>query len=181
MLRWGEDGDVPVPRRLLRRGAAVVWSSLRSRCIPARRRFRAALSLPFLRWLGSRSYGLYLWHWPVFMVTRQQDYPWMNERTRFWLSFAVTFALTELSFRLVERPVRDGSAMRWFRGWRADQDRRARGRGWVTVGAVAGLLSVGVVGTRVATADPVDLTTGGAEQEFVAPAVAAGGGTGGRG
>jgi hypothetical protein len=34
---------------------------------------------------------------------------------------------------------------------------------------VAALLAVGVVGSRVATADPVDLTTGGAEEEFVVP------------
>ena len=171
MLRWGEDGTY------LYRGGFFVVALLSVAVVaisvhPGAATFRAALSLPFLRWLGSRSYGLYLWHWPVFMVTRQQDYPWMSSTLRFWLRVAVTFALTELSFRLVERPVRDGSAMRWFRDWRADQDRRARGRGWVTVGAVAALLSVGVVGSRVATADPVDLTTGGAEQEFVAPVVA---------
>ena len=77
--------------------------------------------------------------------------------------------VTELSFRLVERPVRDGSAMRWIREWRADHDLRARARGWITIGAVAALLAVGVVGSRVATADPVDLTTGGAEEEFVVP------------
>ena len=168
MLRWGEDGTY------LYRGGFLVAALLSIAVVaisvhPGAATFRAALSLPFLRWLGSRSYGLYLWHWPVFMVTRQQDYPWMNSSVRFWLRVAITFALTELSFRHVERPVRDGSAMRWIREWRADLDLRARARGWVTVGAVAALLTVGVVGSRVATADPVDLTTGGAEQEFVAP------------
>jgi peptidoglycan/LPS O-acetylase OafA/YrhL len=168
MLRWGEDGTYLYLGGFLVVGllsVAVVAISVH----PGAATLRAALSLPFLRWLGSRSYGLYLWHWPVFMVTRQQDYPWMSSTVRFWLRVAVTFALTELSFRLVERPVRDGSAMRHLRSWRADVDRRTRARGWVTVSAVAALLSVGVVGSRVATADPVDLTTGGAEEEFVAP------------
>ena len=90
MLRWGEDGTY------LYRGASSSspcsrWPSWPSRCTPEQRP-SAALSLPFLRWLGSRSYGLYLWHWPVFMVTRQQDYPWMSSTARFWLRVAVTFA-----------------------------------------------------------------------------------------
>ena len=73
---------------------------------PGAATLRAALSLPFLRWLGSRSYGLYLWHWPVFMVTRQQDYPWMSSTVRFWLRVAVTFALTARAFGS-RRPGRD--------------------------------------------------------------------------
>ena len=30
----------------------------------------AFLGLQPLRWIGKRSYGIYLWHWPVYMITR---------------------------------------------------------------------------------------------------------------
>ncbi len=143
MLQWGQTTS------LLYRGGFLLVSVLSIVVVavsvhPGATTFRAALSLAPLRWLGSRSYGLYLWHWPVFMVTRQQDYPDMDGRTRFALRLGLTFALTELSFRLVERPVRDGSAMQWITDWRADRARRSRARGWAAVGATAALLSVGL-------------------------------------
>jgi peptidoglycan/LPS O-acetylase OafA/YrhL len=171
MLRWGQTTS------LLYRGGFLLVSVLSIVVVavsvhPGATTFRAALSLAPLRWLGSRSYGLYLWHWPVFMVTRQQDYPDMGGRTRFALRLGLTFALTELSFRFVERPVRDGSAMQWIADWRADRARRSRARGWAAVGTTAALLSVAFVGARVATADPVDVTTGGSEELFQ-PATAA--------
>ena len=136
MLQWGQTTSV------LYRGGFLLVSVLSIVVVavsvhPGATTFRAALSLAPLRWLGSRSYGLYLWHWPVFMVTRQQDYPDMDGRTRFALRLGLTFALTELSFRLVERPVRDGSAMQWITDWRADRARRSRARGWAAVGATA--------------------------------------------
>ena len=34
-------------------------------------RLRAVLELPPARWVGARSYGIYLWHWPVFLVIGQ--------------------------------------------------------------------------------------------------------------
>ena len=171
MLRWGQTTSA------LYRGGFLLVSVLSIVVVavsvhPGATTFRAALSLAPLRWLGSRSYGLYLWHWPVFMVTRQQDYPDMDGRARFALRLGLTFALTELSFRLVERPVRDGSAMQWITDWRADRARRARARGWAAVGATAAVLSVAFVGARVATAEPVDVTTGGSEEVFQ-PATAA--------
>lgn len=59
-----------------------------------------------LRWLGARSYALYLWHWPVFVLTRPHgDVPlsgWTSAAVRIGLSVA----LAELSYWLVERPVR---------------------------------------------------------------------------
>jgi peptidoglycan/LPS O-acetylase OafA/YrhL len=167
MLRWGEDST------LLYRGGFFLVALLSLVVVavsvhPGAWTLRGALSLPLLRYLGSRSYGLYLWHWPVFMVTRHQDYPWMDQGLRVGLQFAVTLALTELSFRLVERPVRTGTAMRRLAAWRARAGLSDRARPWATIGAVGGLLFVGLVGSRIATAQPVDLATGGKEVRFQA-------------
>lgn len=64
------------------------------------------LDTPALRWVGERSYGLYLWHWPVlvlFTVGSPRGAPW-------WLvpsaALAVTVAAATLSYRYVEVPVR---------------------------------------------------------------------------
>ncbi|HET9910462.1 MAG TPA: acyltransferase family protein, partial [Anaerolineales bacterium] len=64
------------------------------------------LEIPALRWIGSRSYSIYLWHWPVFMLTRpgfDLDLPAFPIRVG---QVAVTFVLAELSYRWIESPVR---------------------------------------------------------------------------
>ncbi len=65
-----------------------------------------ALGLSLLVWLGLRSYAIYLWHWPVFMVTR----PWVDVTldgpALTALRLTLTLALAEMSFRLVEQPLR---------------------------------------------------------------------------
>ena len=59
-----------------------------------------------LRWLGQRSYAFYLWHWPVCVLTRPgSDVPvtgWANTALR----LAITLALAEISYWVVERPFR---------------------------------------------------------------------------
>jgi peptidoglycan/LPS O-acetylase OafA/YrhL len=172
MLQWGDD------TAFLYRGGFFLVAVLSLVVVaaavhPGAMTLRSFLALPPLRYLGSRSYGLYLWHWPVFMVMRHQDYPWMDQRLRVTLEFAITLAITELSLRLVEMPVRDGSAMRRLDAWRADGDLRARARGWVVVGTTTAVLSVGFVGGRIATADPVDVATGGKAATFDASSFAA--------
>ena len=78
-------------------------------------RLRRVLEFAPFAWIGRRSYGIYLWHWPVILII-SQDYPatagtpefvW----TRVW-AVVVTLALSDLSFRFVETPVR----RRGFRG-----------------------------------------------------------------
>ena len=72
-------------------------------------RLRAVLELPAARWVGARSYGIYLWHWPVFLVIGQ-DLPVAPGGTTYLLTRAwcvvVTFVIADLSYRFVETPVR---------------------------------------------------------------------------
>ena len=64
-----------------------------------------------LAWLGQRSYGLYLWHWPVFMLLAPG-----REGPAWWLlRLGLALALTELSYRLLEVPARHrGTLTRWL-------------------------------------------------------------------
>jgi peptidoglycan/LPS O-acetylase OafA/YrhL len=64
------------------------------------------LELPVLRWIGTRSYSIYLWHWPIFMVTRPGADLALPELPLRVGQVALTFLLAELSFRWVETPVR---------------------------------------------------------------------------
>lgn len=59
-----------------------------------------------MRWLGLRSYGIYLYHQPLgFVVTK-----WLPDQSRVAhgiTTIAVTCVVAELSYRFVEMPVRD--------------------------------------------------------------------------
>ncbi|MEA3019631.1 MAG: hypothetical protein QOI47_1155, partial [Actinomycetota bacterium] len=55
-------------------------------------------------WIGRISYGLYLFHWPVFTLLPSAS---VVEK------LALTLAITTVSYRFVERPIRSG---RWLRG-----------------------------------------------------------------
>lgn len=70
------------------------------------------LSAPPLRWLGVRSYSLYLWHFPIFMVMRPElDMP-LTGWPALALRLALALACAELSYRYVETPVRNGALVR---------------------------------------------------------------------
>ena len=84
-----------------------------------------ALDLAPFRWVGERSYGLYLWHWPVFiLVTASVTLP-VAEDLEGWMLGAISLTITvlaaALSYRFVETPVRREG----FRG-----ALRAYGRAW---------------------------------------------------
>ncbi len=65
-------------------------------------------------WVGTRSYGLYLYHWPIYQIIRKSAgvlmSPW-----QFLLAMLITVPLTEASYRLVETPIRKGQMMPWLR------------------------------------------------------------------
>lgn len=94
-----------------------------------------------LRWLGSRSYSIYLWHWPVAVVTRPNVDLTLPGWQVFVLRTALTLGLAEASFRLVEQPFRAGGLRAVVQAWGWPQlSQTARLR--VAPAAVAGVLVV---------------------------------------
>jgi peptidoglycan/LPS O-acetylase OafA/YrhL/CubicO group peptidase (beta-lactamase class C family) len=73
---------------------------------PRARLLPAMLGWAPLRWLGVRSYGIYLWHWPVFAITRPGiDLP-LTGTPAVLLQMGLAVALAALSYRFVEAPLR---------------------------------------------------------------------------
>jgi len=68
-------------------------------------------------WVGRISYGLYLWHWPVYVVLNPAR-TGLSGPGLLVLRFAVTFAAAALSYYLVEMPVRRGALNRFTSGQR---------------------------------------------------------------
>ena len=108
-----------------------------------------------LRWVGLRSYGIYLWHWPVFMVTRPQaDVP-IDGLPLLALRLAATIVLAALSYRYVETPIRTGALGRAWKTLREAQGGRRRRLGVRWAGTVGtGVAFAAVLGVAVAYAQP---------------------------
>ncbi len=124
---------------------------------PASRHVRSASSWGPLVAIGKRSYGLYLWSWPVSVVVGAHTGSWL----RFVLAMSITAGVAELSYRYVETPIRHGAIGRWLHADRTIDWRRRS-----TCGAVvAAALLVPLVVTY-ASVDHVDPAVGGADVSF---------------
>jgi peptidoglycan/LPS O-acetylase OafA/YrhL len=111
---------------------------------PASRLAPTVFGVALFRWIGVRSYGIYLWHWPIFMVTRpHSDLP-LTGIPLLALRIGITIGFATLSFRYVEEPVRGGAIGRWLAAYRSSQGERRRrmGRGLVAVGGAATIVVV---------------------------------------
>jgi peptidoglycan/LPS O-acetylase OafA/YrhL len=81
-----------------------------------------ALGIAPLRWLGERSYGIYLWHWPVIELMRPGvDISWTGPGVVV-AQAAIVLTAAALSYRYIEQPIRTGSLQRRL----AERPRRLR-------------------------------------------------------
>ncbi len=62
--------------------------------------------MPALVWIGARSYGMYLWHGPVLMLTRSGDDVNMWGAPLATIQIMLVVGISALSYRFVEQPIR---------------------------------------------------------------------------
>jgi peptidoglycan/LPS O-acetylase OafA/YrhL len=83
------------------------------------------------RGLGVRSYGIYLWHFPIIVLTTPALGP--PSLARAAVQVAASIAAAALSWRFIEEPIRRGAIGRWRAQLRAGTLHAAARRGWVAL------------------------------------------------
>lgn len=113
------------------------------------------LSAPVLLWIGTRSYGLYLYHWPIYQIVRNISSNKLQFH-EFVLCMVATCIITELSYRYVETPIRQGKLGAFWKRRGRHENRVAASAGQrkgLLIGAMLGVvLSIFAVGS-LATAE----------------------------
>ena len=79
-------------------------------------RFAPLLRNHVVLWIGERSYAIYLWHWVIFQISRPQVDLEGQDWALLSLRILLVLALSDISLRLVELPIRSGAVSFWLRG-----------------------------------------------------------------
>jgi peptidoglycan/LPS O-acetylase OafA/YrhL len=115
---------------------------------PATRFSSSVLALAPLRWIGQRSYGIYLWHWPVYLVTRPGlDVP-LSGFPLLVLRVGITVGIAAASYRFIELPIRAGALGRSLaalrRNVRRDGQRFTKRLGVAGAGVASSVVLLGI-------------------------------------
>ena len=76
----------------------IIFSVLNPKSIPGR-----ILSAPLLKWIGDRSYSIYLWHFPIILLISN------GKKSSWWIDLIeilLTVVFASLSYAYVETPIR---------------------------------------------------------------------------
>ena len=124
-------------------------------------------SQDFFAEIGRRSYGLYLWHWPIFVVAHARD-----SIDRLAIALAATIIINEFVYQYVEIPTRHGALGNW---WRNRPQLSAMHRRLPIFVAAVVVASLGITGVKVVGIQARDLSvdTSNAKVEFAVPTTVA--------
>lgn len=95
---------------------ALALASVASACViavvvrPGNTFAKLLLSNKALVEVGRRSYGLYLWHWPIFVITSARE-----NGARLAVAMTITVVINEFSYVFIETPARKGAIGNWWR------------------------------------------------------------------
>ena len=124
---------------------------------PAATGFGRIMSMPWLVAIGKRSYGLYLWSWPISVIVGATN----GSVVRFIWAMLISVVVSEVVYQFIETPVRKGQLGQWWNN-----------RAPISMAPVAGgaLLLVSLL-TFYVSSDEFDPFVGGETATFDAAAV----------
>ncbi len=122
--------------------------------------YRRLMDMPPVAWVGQRSYGIYLWHWPVILVLTELLPATTYDSALSWttrgLALALTLVVAAASYEWLEQPVRRLGFAGMWRQWRAAL--RSGRRRTAQVVAGTGVVLLVTTAVAVATAPSTSLT-----------------------
>ena len=124
---------------------------------PAPTLSRRVLGAAPLQWVGKRSYGIYLIHWPVIVFTSEAPGQQPERPLRVAAQVIVIGALAAASYAWVEQPIRRRGFVATWAGARRRVGERVGGRPLLTTLGLAGAVLV-VGGTAAVVSDVVTAT-----------------------
>jgi len=127
---------------------------------PACRLGKALGVLP-LRWVGVRSYGIYLWQTPIIVLTGPDSRPPEGLLGKA-LQVAAIFAVAGLSWHFVEEPIRHGAIGRFFArrravGWKWETFAPPMRVAIVSIGLILVVAAAGMAGLNSSSAEGNDV------------------------
>lgn len=117
---------------------SVLTATLIAVLVHPRSRLAKFASLAPFVWVGQRSYGIYLWHYPIILLLKPLNGPGPFAWWFIVLVFVITFVISALSYTFVENPIRHGAIGDAISSWRK---RRAQGRPLRSRRAIAPVLA----------------------------------------
>ena len=129
--------------------AGLFGSAILTSIVHPASRFAPLLRNPLLLWIGERSYSIYLWHWIIFQVTR----PSVDLDGQSWaliaLRILIVLALSDISLRYVELPIRRGALQYWRKGlkYRTKKERKEQLTQLIIIFAILAI-SIGAISSR---------------------------------
>lgn len=116
-------------------------------------KFGRMLAHPMLTWFGDRSYGMYIWHWPIFMLLRPGIDTSMPDALTQVVRIAILLVVSDVSYRYLEMPIRRGGLSRLTTRWKLHGIPRPN----IVTGTLAATLAlvVAISGINVAKAPVV--------------------------
>ncbi|MGM9929244.1 MAG: acyltransferase family protein [Bacillus sp. (in: firmicutes)] len=112
---------------------------------------------PFV-WIGARSYGIYLWHFPVIILTTPTIDTGDGHLGRICFQLILTFLLAALSYKYIENPIRHGAIGRFIikvkeGKWKLKQVSRLR---LISLASAVLIVCISTIGLAASPNEPVD-------------------------